>query len=85
MNYQQHIRPDLIETWEEDDWDDEGWEEEDPETACMNCGKPTSCEGCQCCGGALCYYCSEVSAGFCDACLADPGFSERMAELTREP
>lgn len=83
MNYQQHIRPDLIETWEEDDWA----EERDPgiETACMNCGELDSGDGCQCCGGPLCWVCAEVSAGFCDACLADPGFGDRMAELLGEP
>lgn len=80
--YRQHIRPDLIETWEEDDDWPEG-REPGIETACMDCGDLDSGDACQCCCGPLCFRCSEVGCGFCDECLKDPDFSKNMEERMR--
>ena len=54
------------------------------ETICLDCGELSNVDACQCCGGPLCYQCSECNAGFCNECLKSPDFSERMAELYAE-
>jgi hypothetical protein len=83
MRHVQHIRPDLIETWEEED--DDPWEERDAgvETCCLDCGEERAGDACQCCGGPLCFMCAECAGGFCDGCLKLPDFAERMEEKTR--
>lgn len=49
-------------------WDDgDDWDDDDPEMACVECGK-LSIDYCQCCGGPLCGMHSEVGCGFCKDC-----------------
>lgn len=50
------------------------------ENCCADCGSRSVSE-CDCCGMPLCHQCSEGSGNFCNACLSDPNFSERMAEI----
>lgn len=53
---------------DDDYWDElDEWEDDDPELACVDCGRP-GLDMCQCCGGWLCGMHSEIGCGFCKAC-----------------
>lgn len=53
---------------DDDEWDElDEWEDDDPEIACVDCGRP-GLDCCQCCGGYLCGMHSEIGCGFCKAC-----------------
>lgn len=70
--------------WDVDWIEDEDWRDflrDDPERACLDCYAPDAICQCDCCGGPLCHQCAEGSGNFCNGCLADPNFNERMAEL----
>jgi len=49
----------------DDDFFDD--EEDDPERACVSCGRP-GIDQCQCCGNWLCGMHGEIGGGFCRDC-----------------
>lgn len=51
---------------------------DDPETACVDCGRP-GVDSCACCGGALCGMCSETGAMFCNNCPTEAWIDEQSA------
>ena len=67
----------------DEEMDNDDYERDDIEHSCVDCGSPSCCE-CDCCGMPMCHQCSEGSGNFCNSCLADPNFSNRMAEIFAE-